>query len=53
MQYVFMLNINMRSRAVIKMGLHIPEFFSRYGRFVFKAKFYLETEGEGNTYIGI
>ena len=53
MQYVVMLNINMRSRTVIKIRLHIPDFFLGYGRFVFKAKSYLETEGKGNTYIGI
>ena len=34
----------MRSRTVIKIRLHIPEIFLGYGRFVFKAKFYLETD---------
>ena len=53
MQYFVMLNINMRSRTVIKIRLHIPGIFLGYGRFVFKAKFYLETEGKGNNYIGI
>ena len=41
MQYVVMLNINMRSRTVIKISLF------------FKAKFYRKTERKGNTYIGI
>ena len=35
MQYVVMLNINMRSRAVIKMRLHIPEFFFRIWKVCF------------------
>ena len=41
----------MRGTTIIKIRLHIPEIFFRYGRFVFKAKFYLETEGKGNSKI--